>query len=160
MPIENAIPSVPKKTSHKFFTPEKAKIITDDHEVTVKVIVGDEESEGRYTIISDLWKVGFNVPSHYHNQHFETFYLLTGSAEWTVGGETHVVRPGDAVYIPAHTTHSAKTLGDKPAHFILVYSPGDYQAHLERQAEYTIEQRKDPKFKHPLWKLNDFHLAA
>ena len=43
MPIENAAPSVPKKTSHKFFTPENAKITTD-HEVTVKVIVGDEES--------------------------------------------------------------------------------------------------------------------
>lgn len=41
MPVESAIPSVPKKTSHKFFTPENAKTITDDHEVTVKAIVGD-----------------------------------------------------------------------------------------------------------------------
>jgi len=160
MVIQNAVPTLPVKTSHKFFFPDIAKIITDDHEVTVKVIVGDEESEGRYTIISDLWKVGFSVPSHYHAQHFETFYLISGEAEWTVGGETHKIKAGDAVYIPAHTPHAAKTLGLHPAHFILIYSPGDYQAHIERQAEYTEEQRKDPKFKHLLWKLNDFHLAA
>jgi quercetin dioxygenase-like cupin family protein len=99
--IQNAVPTAPEKTSHKFFIPEKTRAITDDHEVKVKVIVGDEESEGRYTIISDLWKRGFSVPSHYHAQHFETFYLLSGEAEWTVGCETHNVKPGEAVYIPA-----------------------------------------------------------
>ena len=160
MDIQNAIPTKPKKTSHKFYSPEKTGIHTDNPEVTVKIIVGDEESEGRYTINTDTWKVGFKVPSHYHAQHFETFYLLLGEAEWTVGGETHALKPGDAVYIPAHTPHSARTLGDKPAQFLFIYSPGDYEAHLERQLEYTWEQRQDPKVKHMLWKLNDFHLTA
>ena len=76
----------PVKPRHKFFFQDKAKIVTDDSEVTTKIIVGDIESEGRYTILSDLWKVGFNVPTHYHAKHFETFYLLSGEAEWTVNG--------------------------------------------------------------------------
>jgi len=148
------------KPKHKFYFPDKAKIITDDSEVTTKAIVGDIESEGRYTILSDLWKVGFNVPTHYHAKHFETFYLLSGEAEWTVNGETHQLKAGDAVYIPANAPHSAKTLGDKPAHFLLIYSAGDYIAHLERQAAYTEEQRKDPKIKELLRKLNDFNVPS
>lgn len=143
---------------HKFYFPEKAKVTLDDSEVTTKIIVGDEESEGRYTIISDLWKVGFNVSTHYHTKHFETFYLLSGEAEWTVNGETYQMKAGDAVYIPANATHSAKTLGDNPAHFVLIYSHGDYEAHLEREASYTEEERNDPETKEFLRKLNDFNV--
>jgi hypothetical protein len=61
------------KPRHKFYFPEKAKIANDTSEALTKIIVGDIESEGRYTIISDLWKVGFKVPNHYHAKHFETF---------------------------------------------------------------------------------------
>ncbi len=148
------------RPGHKFFFPDKAKAVTDDSEVTTKIIVGDEESEGRYTILSDLWKPGFTVSTHYHTQHFEMFYLLSGEAEWTVNGETHRMKAGDAVYIPAHTPHSAKTLGSKPAHFLMVYSAGDYEAHLKREASYTEAQRNEPKTKEMLRQLNDFHPVA
>ena len=145
------------KPGHKFYFADKAKIAIDDSEVTTKIIVGDLESEGRYTIMSDLWKVDFSVGTHYHAKHFETFYLLSGEAEWTVNGETHRMKAGDAVYIPANAPHSAKTLGDKPAHFLLIYSAGDYEAHLKREAAYTEKERNDPKIKEMLRELNDFH---
>jgi hypothetical protein len=69
------------KPRHKFYFSDKAKIANDTSEALTKIIVGDIESEGRYTILSDLWKVGFKVPTHYHAKHFETFYLLTGEAK-------------------------------------------------------------------------------
>jgi quercetin dioxygenase-like cupin family protein len=148
------------KARHKFYFPDNAKIATDNSEVTTKVIVEDIESEGRYTILSDLWKVGFKVPTHYHAKHFETFYLLSGEAEWTVNGETNQMKAGDAVYIPANAPHSAKTLGTKPAHFILIYTHGDYEAHLEREASYTEEQRSEHTIKELLHKLNDFNVPS
>jgi hypothetical protein len=42
---------------HKFYFPGKADIITDTSEVTTKAIVGDTESEERYTILSDPARV-------------------------------------------------------------------------------------------------------
>jgi quercetin dioxygenase-like cupin family protein len=152
-----AFSSAQVKPGHKFFFKDKAKIATDDSEVTTRIIVGDNESEGRYTIMSDLWKVGFNVGTHYHARHFETFYLLSGEAEWTVNGEKHLMHAGDAVYIPANAPHSARTVGNSPAHFLLIYSAGDYEGHLEREASYTEAQRNDPKIKEMLRKLNDFN---
>lgn len=147
------------KPGHKFYFPDKAPVVTDDKEVTTKIVVGDTESEGKYTILSDLWKVGFSVPTHYHAKHFETFFLLSGEAEWTVNGEKHAMKAGDAVYIPANAPHSARTLGDKPAHFILIYSAGDYEAHLRRELKYTEEEKKDPKIRELLRELNDFNLV-
>jgi quercetin dioxygenase-like cupin family protein len=146
------------KPRHKFYFEDKAKIKTDTSEALTKIIVGDLESEGRYTIISDLFKVGFKVPTHYHAKHFETWYLLSGEAEWTVNGETHQMKAGDAVYIPANALHSVKTLGTKPAHFLFIYSHGDYEEHLERKAAYTEEQWNKPEVKDLLHKLNDFNL--
>jgi quercetin dioxygenase-like cupin family protein len=152
-----AVSSAQVKPSHKFYFKDKAKIATDDAEVTTRIIVGDNDSEGRYTILSDLWKVGFNVGTHYHATHFETFYLVSGEAEWTVNGEKNLMHAGDAVYIPANAPHSARTVGNQPAHFILIYSAGDYQSHLEREASYTEKERNDPKIKEMLRKLNDFN---
>lgn len=148
---------MPTRPRHKFFFADTAPVKTDTSEVTTKIIVGDAESEGRYTILSDLWKVGFSVQPHYHARHFEFFYLVSGEAEWTVNGEAHGLKAGDAVYIPANTPHSARTLGDSPAHFVLVYSHGDYEAHLDREASYTAAEREDPEIRGMLRRLNDFN---
>jgi len=147
------------KPGHKFYFPDKAPIVTDDKEVTTKIVVGDNESEGRYTVLSDLWKPGFSVSTHYHARHTETFYLVSGEAEWTVDGEKHAMKAGDAVYIPANAPHSARTLGNKPAHFILIYSAGDYESHLRRELKYTEQEKKDPKVKELLRELNDFNVV-
>jgi len=147
------------KPGHKFYFPDQAPVVTDDNEVTTKIIVGDNDSEGRYTVLSDLWKPGFNVGTHYHARHTETFFLVSGEAEWTVNGEKHAMKAGDAVYIPANAPHSARTIGAKPAHFILIYSAGDYESHLRRELKYTEEEKKDPKVRELLRELNDFNLV-
>jgi len=152
-------PSERGNPRHKFYSRDNARIATDTSEVTTKVIVGDNESEGRYTILSDIWKVGFSVPTHFHARDFEAFILLSGDAEWTVKGETHRMRAVDAVYIPANAPHSARTLGSGPTHFILVYSSEVYEAHLEREASYTEEQQNDPRGKETPRKLNDFNVT-
>ncbi len=41
-------------------------------------------------------RTGFRV----HKEHAETFYLMDGQFEWTVGGGTHLMNAGDLVYIP------------------------------------------------------------
>jgi quercetin dioxygenase-like cupin family protein len=145
------------KPQHKFYFEDQTKVFTEDPDGATKIIVGDLESEGRYTIVSDLWNAGFSIPPHYHARHFETFYLVRGKAEWTVNGERHEMKPGDAVYIPAHAVHSAKTLGTEPALFIMVYSAGDYEAHLRREASYTAAERNQPEIQKMLRELNDFH---
>jgi len=96
------------------------------------------------------------VPTHYHAGHFEAFILLSGEDEWTMNGETHRMRTGDAVNIHANAPRSARTLGSEPANFKLMYYAVDNEAHLEREVSKTEEQRNDPVVNAVLKKLNDF----
>jgi NIPSNAP/Cupin domain len=39
--------------------------------------------------------------------------IVSGKVEWTIGGETRVVKGGDAVHIPPNTVHSVKVVGER-----------------------------------------------
>lgn len=147
-----------ERKRHKFFLGQSPK--HEDSEVITQMIFGDEDSEGLFTFMNDTWKVGFQTPMHYHKTHYEVFYLKAGEAEWTVNGETHKMKAGDAVFIPPNSPHNSRTLGNRPAEFLMFYLPGSYEAHLERERQYTEEQRKDPKIRDMLRQLNDFHLVV
>jgi putative monooxygenase len=51
---------------------------------------------------------GAGVPEHVHENSVEMLYVEEGGAEMTVEGQRLLVHPGDAVYIPAGTRHSAR----------------------------------------------------
>jgi quercetin 2,3-dioxygenase len=124
---------------------------------TSDVAVSSADSSGLLSLQDELWEEDFQVGPHRHKVHAETFYILSGRVEWTVGGEAHVLYAGDAVHIPANTVHSARALDGKKLHTLLIYKPGGYDEYLERQASYTPEQLKDPKVRERLRVLSDFN---
>jgi quercetin dioxygenase-like cupin family protein len=124
---------------------------------TSDVALSSKSSGGRLNIQDEVWKVGFSVEPHFHKAHSETFYILEGRVEWTVGGETHVLSRGDCVYIPPNTVHSVKTLDNKPLHTLMFYNPSGYDDHLEEQSLYSEKESQDPAVKQFLRKLSDFN---
>lgn len=55
---------------------------------------------------------GASFPKHTHPGE-EVAYVLEGTVEYQLGDQPPVIlKPGDAVYIPAGTVHSARNLGD------------------------------------------------
>lgn len=121
------------------------------------VALSSKNSGGRMNIQDELWDVGFSVAPHFHKSHSETFYILDGQVEWTVGGEAHVLSRGDAVHIPPNTIHSVKSLGTKPVHTLMFYNPSGYDDHLEEQSLFSAEDMKNPATRELLRKLGDFH---
>lgn len=124
---------------------------------TSDIALSSENSGGRMNMQDEVWKAGFVVGPHFHKTHSETFYVLDGRVEWTVGGETHILVRGDAVHIPPNTIHSAKALDNKPLHTLMIYSPTGYDSHLQQQAVYSAEEMKDPATRDLLRKLGDFN---
>lgn len=125
----------------------------------LEVIVSNEQSEGRYTIMIGRWLSTFAVPPHYHKKHSETFYIVDGEVEWTVEGETRVLRAGDALYVPPNAVHSVRVLGGKNMHNILIYEPGGYEDQVDYKMNYTKEELEDPEIKDRIRKKSDFHIA-
>jgi quercetin dioxygenase-like cupin family protein len=78
------------------------------------------QTDGRYTIQDELWHPGYIIKPHYHKVHAETFYLISGKFEWTIGGETRLMSAGDLVYIPPKTVHSVRVIGAEDAHVLFI----------------------------------------
>ena len=50
----------------------------------------------------------------------EFYYILSGSGEMHIDDETHIVEPGDAVYIPPDARQFIRNSGSEPLVFICI----------------------------------------
>ncbi len=73
------------------------------------IIRGHYAHTERLTVGEVHLKADTTVPIHQH-PHEQVTYVLTGRFRFTVGEETKVIGPGDAVLIPGDTPHGGTTL--------------------------------------------------
>ncbi len=149
---------LPHPAQHHFVMHGKGEIFDLGDEID-EVKLTAAQTEGRYSIQDERWHPGYVVPKHYHKEHAETFYLLDGQYEWTVGGETHVMSAGDLVYIPPNTVHTVRVIGNKDAHVLFIYEPGGYEHYEHREMSYSKEQRDRPEIRKKLREESDFNLV-
>ena len=50
----------------------------------------------------------------------EFIYVLEGGVEVRLGGEVHILEPGDAIYYDSTAPHLVKCRGDEPARILAV----------------------------------------
>ena len=72
--------------------------------ITLRVVSGEKTM---MTIFE--FERGSAIPSHRH-PHEQITYILEGELEFTVEGETKLLRKGDGVVIPSNHEHSVKVL--------------------------------------------------
>lgn len=149
----------PEKGAHHFSFAGKRPTFKEEH-VRPEVVVSGTDSEGNFSLIDEVWSPAFRVPAHYHKEHAETFYIISGQVEWTVGGRTEVLKAGDLVHIPAYTVHAVRVVGDEDMHTLMVSQPGGFEAHQWLQEGLTPEQLADPKIRQQLALVQDFHMPA
>jgi len=67
---------------------------------------------------------GCGTIPHHHAETEEIYYILTGSAEMTLGDETRPVGPGDAIAIPPGARHTIRNTGPDELVFLCTCAPG------------------------------------
>jgi len=66
-------------------------------------------------------------PLHVHPNCEELIYVLSGSCEHRIGGQTVVLKAGDVLRIPTGVPHAARTSQQGPVRALVAYSSGDRQ---------------------------------
>lgn len=145
---------------HVFSMAGQRPTFEEDGVADAEVVVTKLQSEGRYSITISRWLSTFEVPPHCHKDHAETFYVLDGQVEWTVEGETHILKAGDALYVPPNTVHSVRVLGGRDSRNMLIYEPGGYEEQPDYKMNYTAEELQTPEIKDRIRKMSDFHVVA
>ena len=120
-----------------------------------RVMLTADQTNGRYSVIDEIFKPGMRSSPHKHSYHSETFVVLEGRMQWTVGGETDVIGPGDLVYIPPDTAHQTEVLGDQAVRALMIYEPGGYELGLRRRVNTPREKMRDPEFRRQMMELSD-----
>jgi mannose-6-phosphate isomerase-like protein (cupin superfamily) len=66
---------------------------------------------------------------HYHKRTEETYLVVQGELEVSLGEESHILHIGQALHVPPGVVHSARSRGDEPARLVVIcipeYSQGD-----------------------------------
>ncbi len=83
-----------------------------------QVLIGPDEGPN-FAMRRFIMAPGGGIPLHTNTVEHEQ-YVLRGSARIVVGEETHEVRAGDVVFIPAGTPHSYEVTSDEPFEFLCV----------------------------------------
>jgi quercetin dioxygenase-like cupin family protein len=77
----------------------------------------------------DMGKGG--PPRHVHFGQDEWFYVVKGEFVFEVGGETHRLRAGDALFAPRNVPHGWAHVGDEPGTLLTLVSPvGAFEAFI------------------------------
>jgi mannose-6-phosphate isomerase-like protein (cupin superfamily) len=65
-------------------------------------------------------------PQHRHAQHDEGFYVVTGTARFTVGDTTYDAPPGTLVMVPPGAPHTFANPGDETTVLLNTFTPDLY----------------------------------
>jgi mannose-6-phosphate isomerase-like protein (cupin superfamily) len=91
-----------------------------DGQITVRSILNNEEElyhKGRVFAHTSV-QPGCSIGYHTHTNESETYYILSGQAEFNDNGALSTVSAGDVCYTPSGEGHGIKNNGTEPLELI------------------------------------------
>ena len=73
-------------------------------------------------------------PQHLHHRHEESWYVLDGELEFTVGDQSTLLGPGGWGAGSIEVPHTFRNCGDTPARFLSTMTPGFYLEYFKELA--------------------------
>jgi mannose-6-phosphate isomerase-like protein (cupin superfamily) len=78
----------------------------------LKVLLSTEATGGATSVLMGYKKPGEGPGDHVHFNQEEIFFIVEGTYEMTIGGQTTTAGPGTIVFIPRNVVHRFKNIGD------------------------------------------------
>jgi len=101
----------------------------------MKVLLTTEATGGAMSVLMGWHKPGEGPPDHVHFVQEEMFFVLEGTYELTVDGETTTAGAGTIVFIPRNIVHRFKNVGDTTACMLDWSLPGGHDHYFKAIAD-------------------------
>ena len=126
--------------------PLRAAIVRPEHVPTikpfgidVKVLLSTEATGGALSVLLGWHKPGEGPPDHVHYGQEEIFFIVDGTYELTIGGQTSTVGPGTIVFLPRNTVHRFRNVGEKTACMLDWSLPGGQDHYFRAISELAAD---------------------
>jgi quercetin dioxygenase-like cupin family protein len=96
--------------------PARVRILEDGRTTTHRLGIGEITLAPRSA----------GPPQHRHAQHDEGFYVVSGTARFTVGNSVHEAPAGTLVMVPPGAPHTFANPGDEPLVMVNTFTPDLY----------------------------------
>lgn len=103
--------------------------------ISIAILMSAADSGGAFGMIETIVPAGMGPPAHTHSREDETFYVLSGVAEFCVGDTQTVCGSGSCVYGPQSVTHGYRNVGEEELKVLIVYTPGGVEESFQEWSE-------------------------
>ena len=107
-----------------------------------EILATPEDTNGGFTLVAITVQPGFATPLHIHHDEDEGFYILEGSATFTVGDEVIEAGVGDYAYGPRDIKHMLEA-GPEGCKMLYLFTPGGFEGFI-RAAGVRAPRREAP----------------
>lgn len=83
-----------------------------------------KDTDGKLAIVDVKLRQGLEPPRHTHTKEDETYYLLEGEMEFSVGEQLFRLREGDFIYLPKNIPHQFKLISGQARVLIIIAPAG------------------------------------
>ena len=86
---------------------------------------------------------GGGPPPHIHHREDETFQILEGEYEWTVGNRKFIAQKGATIFAPRGVAHTYRYLGQAPGRLLCVITPSGFEEFFEEIGALSAQQQQN-----------------
>ncbi|CAI6083018.1 quercetin 2,3-dioxygenase [Cohnella sp. JJ-181] len=110
------------------------------------ILVSGEDTNGEFCVVHCAVKKDDGPPLHLHEQEDESFYILEGEVEMTIGEKVIVAKAAEYVFAPRGIPHTFKVKSDKAKFLVTAYPAGfdSFVKELGVPYEEGMEDRVGP----------------
>jgi mannose-6-phosphate isomerase-like protein (cupin superfamily) len=127
-------------------SPLQATIVTPEQALSikpfgldVKVLLTTEATGGAVSVLMGRIKPGEGPGDHVHFNQEEMFFIVEGTYEMTVGGQTTTAGPGTIVFIPRNVVHHFKNVGNTTGCILDLSLPGGHDHYFKAISELAAD---------------------
>ena len=101
------------------------------------------DTDGAVAVVESHDVPGGGPPPHLHSREDETFQILEGDYEFTVGGKTILAGPGTTLFSPRGIPHAYRYLGQTAGKLMCLITPAGFEGFFEEIGALSPPQQQD-----------------
>ena len=111
--------------------------------IPMLIRIHGRDTGGVVSVVESHDVPGGGPPPHIHHREDETFQILEGDYEFTVGGKTILAKPGTTLFAPRGVAHTYRYLGLTPGKLMCIITPSGFEGFFEEIGAMTPQQQQD-----------------
>lgn len=111
----------------------------------VAIHIHGRDTGGSLSVVEVQDEPGSGPPPHIHHREDETFHVLDGEYEFTIGEETLKLAKGATVFAPRQIPHTFRCVGQAAGRLLVTMTPAGFEGFFEEVGALSPQEQQPPR---------------